>query len=174
MLLTGSPTVDAFSQVAPASSTVTTALSATSDDSSDWFATGSKAVTSALVAATLWATPLTTPTNTPSFVDPATVSSVASAKEMASGTGSRVNKDADSLLRYGLPINNKEVCLFYCQVRSLPSNEIFSSHFLFSSDSLILLISTTMYRFASCRPLWRPSNTTFFPNAKLLPLMELR
>ena len=31
------------------------------------------------------------------------------AKEMASGSGSRVNKDAESLLRYGLPINCKEV-----------------------------------------------------------------
>jgi hypothetical protein len=31
------------------------------------------------------------------------------AKEMASGSGSRVNKDAESLLRYGLPIQNKEV-----------------------------------------------------------------
>jgi hypothetical protein len=36
-------------------------------------------------------------------------SSVANAKEMASGTGTRVNKDPESLLRYGLPINNKEV-----------------------------------------------------------------
>ena len=34
---------------------------------------------------------------------------VVSAKEMASGSGSRVNKDADSLLRYGLPIKSKEV-----------------------------------------------------------------
>lgn len=34
---------------------------------------------------------------------------VADAKEMASGSGSRVNKDAESLLRYGLPIKNKEV-----------------------------------------------------------------
>ena len=33
----------------------------------------------------------------------------ANAKEKASGSGSRVNKDADSLLRYGLPIQNKEV-----------------------------------------------------------------
>jgi hypothetical protein len=33
----------------------------------------------------------------------------ASAKEMASGSGSRVNKDPESLLRLGLPINNKEV-----------------------------------------------------------------
>ena len=36
---------------------------------------------------------------------------VVNAKEMASGTGSRVNKDPESLLRYGLPINNKEVCV---------------------------------------------------------------
>jgi hypothetical protein len=34
---------------------------------------------------------------------------VANAKEMASGSGSRVNKDPESLLRYGLPIQNKEV-----------------------------------------------------------------
>jgi hypothetical protein len=33
----------------------------------------------------------------------------ASAKEMASGSGSRVNKDPESLLRYGLPIQSKEV-----------------------------------------------------------------
>ena len=33
------------------------------------------------------------------------------AKEMASGSGSRVNKDPESLLRYGLPIQNKEVCI---------------------------------------------------------------
>ena len=33
----------------------------------------------------------------------------ANAKEKASGSGSRVNKDAESLLRYGLPIQNKEV-----------------------------------------------------------------
>jgi hypothetical protein len=35
---------------------------------------------------------------------------VASAKDKASATGSRVNKDAESLLRLGLPINSKEVC----------------------------------------------------------------
>eukprot|EP00980_Cylindrotheca_fusiformis_P005338 scaffold1138_cov128-Cylindrotheca_fusiformis.AAC.20 len=40
---------------------------------------------------------------------PAETSVVANAVEKASGTGSRVNKDADSLLRYGLPIKNKEV-----------------------------------------------------------------
>lgn len=36
-------------------------------------------------------------------------SMVASAKDKASATGSRVNKDPESLLRLGLPINNKEV-----------------------------------------------------------------
>lgn len=34
---------------------------------------------------------------------------VAGAKDKASATGSRVNKDAESLLRLGLPINSKEV-----------------------------------------------------------------
>ena len=37
---------------------------------------------------------------------------VANAKEMASGSGSRVNKDPESLLRYGLPIQNKEVRIY--------------------------------------------------------------
>lgn len=35
-------------------------------------------------------------------------SSIASAKEMASGSGTRVNKDPESLLRLALPINNKD------------------------------------------------------------------
>jgi len=39
------------------------------------------------------------------------------AKEMASGTGSRVNKDPESLLRYGLPIKNKEVRQSFCILR---------------------------------------------------------
>ena len=39
---------------------------------------------------------------------------VADAKEMASGSGSRVNKDPESLLRYGLPIpKDKEVRYVY-------------------------------------------------------------
>jgi hypothetical protein len=37
----------------------------------------------------------------------------ADARDMASATGSRVNKDAESLLRLGLPINNKEVCYVF-------------------------------------------------------------
>ena len=40
------------------------------------------------------------------------VLNVANAKEMASGSGSRVNKDPESLLRYGLPIQNKEVRIY--------------------------------------------------------------
>jgi hypothetical protein len=41
------------------------------------------------------------------------------AKEMASGSGSRVNKDPESLLRLGLPINNKEVCICNLLLMSL-------------------------------------------------------
>jgi hypothetical protein len=42
---------------------------------------------------------------------PTQLNYIANAKEMASGSGSRVNKDPESLLRYGLPIQNKDVCL---------------------------------------------------------------
>lgn len=44
---------------------------------------------------------------------------VSYAKEMASGSGARVNKDADSLLRYGLPIQNKEVRKFQASVEGI-------------------------------------------------------
>ena len=67
------------------------------------FATG-------LVTASLWATPamvqnIHLPDSQPMMFQ----SSVANAKQMASASGSRVNKDPESLLRYGLPINSKEV-----------------------------------------------------------------
>lgn len=63
-----------------------------------------KAFCSGLVAASIWSAPAP-------FAPyaPVEMQTVASAKEMASASGSRVNKDADSLLRYGLPIKNKEV-----------------------------------------------------------------
>ena len=75
------------------------------------------------LAAALWAAPasmMTTTTATMSspaathhaFLSPSSSSRyyyVASAKEMASGSGTRVNKDPESLLRYGLPIDNSEV-----------------------------------------------------------------
>lgn len=63
-----------------------------------------KTCATAVMTAFLWGTPgvLSEHNNLP-FVD------VANAVEKASGTGSRVNKDAESLLRLGLPIKNKEV-----------------------------------------------------------------
>jgi hypothetical protein len=78
-----------------------------------------RAVASALVAGALWAAPAATTNVLPNHHYPfLMVTSIASAKEMASASGSRVNKDAESLLQNGLPINNKEVCivLFYCDV----------------------------------------------------------
>lgn len=63
----------------------------------------SKAFATAAMTAFLWGAqmPLTQQLPDSPFV--------ANAIEKASGTGSRVNKDADSLLRLGLPIKNKEV-----------------------------------------------------------------
>lgn len=66
------------------------------------------------LAAAIWAAPATIAGPVTSYFPSASggdaiASSVASAKEMASGSGTRVNKDPESLLRYGLPINNKEV-----------------------------------------------------------------
>jgi hypothetical protein len=65
------------------------------------------------LATLLWTAPASlagASTHFSSFISNQVVaSSVANAKEMASGTGSRVNKDPESLLRYGLPIDNKEV-----------------------------------------------------------------
>lgn len=72
-----------------------------------------KVATTAAITASLWGAPSVVAENVLWNIDASPnqiVSSyVASAKEMASGTGSRVNKDADSLLRLGLPIQNKEV-----------------------------------------------------------------
>jgi hypothetical protein len=50
------------------------------------------------------------PMHISSYLDAIRPSVVAQAKEMASASGSRVNKDPESLLRYGLPIpKDKEV-----------------------------------------------------------------
>jgi hypothetical protein len=62
---------------------------------------GKALATTFLVTASLFSTPVIT--------SPIFPNQQAMAKEMASGSGARVNKDAESLLRYGLPINNKEV-----------------------------------------------------------------
>jgi len=65
------------------------------------------------LSALLWLSPMTISVGAWKKVEPLsswiTTSIVANAKEMASGSGSRVNKDPESLLRYGLPIKNKEV-----------------------------------------------------------------
>jgi len=82
-----------------------------------------KTVTTAAVAASLWSAPAFLDSN--SFNNPDVMmtqtgsSTVAMAKEMASGSGSRVNKDPESLLRYGLPINNKEVRYSYAIERDV-------------------------------------------------------
>ena len=63
-------------------------------------------VAAAVLSVTIWSTP-----NLP-FLPPQQMQAVA--KELASGSGSRVNKDPESLLRLGLPISNKEVRLVEC------------------------------------------------------------
>jgi len=72
-----------------------------------------------LLAGSLWTSPSALVSMTsnshsnPTWLDGITSSVVADAKEMASGSGARVNKDADSLLRYGLPIpKDKEIRKF--------------------------------------------------------------
>mmetsp|Transcript_19260 Transcript_19260/g.32512 ORF Transcript_19260/g.32512 Transcript_19260/m.32512 type:complete len:463 (-) Transcript_19260:124-1512(-) len=76
-------------------------------------ATVKGALSGMALAAALWTAPALmagTMDQFPSVVsNDAFSSSIASAKEMASGSGTRVNKDPESLLRYGLPIKNKEV-----------------------------------------------------------------
>lgn len=78
-------------------------------------ATVKGALSGMALAAALWAAPATMAgpmtSHFPNIASGNDViaSSVASAKEMASGSGTRVNKDPESLLRYGLPIDNKEV-----------------------------------------------------------------
>ena len=78
-------------------------------------ATVKGAMSGMALAAAFWVAPATMAgpitSNFPGVADNVMATSVASAKEMASGTGTRVNKDPESLLRYGLPIDNKEVCM---------------------------------------------------------------
>ena len=79
-------------------------------------------VTSTFMAAALWAAPIAllgpnvdtiNTHNGGGVMNDIRSSVVADAKEMASGSGSRVNKDAESLLRYGLPIpKDKEVSVY--------------------------------------------------------------
>ena len=69
----------------------------------------------ALLATTIWASPAAMAPYASHAVFNDNTNNImnnmgaASAKDKASGSGSRVNKDPESLLRYGLPIQNKEV-----------------------------------------------------------------
>ena len=76
-------------------------------------ATVKGALSGMALAAALWTAPALMAGTMDQFPSAASndvfASSIASAKEMASGSGTRVNKDPESLLRYGLPIKNKEV-----------------------------------------------------------------
>lgn len=80
-----------------------------------------QAVTAAAFAASIWASPA-------SMMGPlaeqnsffSNSASTAVAKEMASGSGSRVNKDPESLLRLGLPIpNDKDVRKFQSTIEEV-------------------------------------------------------
>lgn len=57
------------------------------------------------------------------------------AKEMASGSGSRVNKDADSLLRYGLPINSPKVRTLQAAVEGV-KNDLATKRFNAAKDGV--------------------------------------
>jgi hypothetical protein len=74
-------------------------------------------VTTAFLTASWWCSSI--PIMTSFDANHVNVNMVAQAKEMASGSGSRVNKDPESLLRYGLPIDNKEVSHNSCVFQQL-------------------------------------------------------
>ena len=98
-----------------AASTIPTTATTPVSLSAQFAATMKQWTMGALVASTLWASPAVMAPyymQQHVFQDNNNVMNnmgVASAKEKASGSGSRVNKDPESLLRYGLPIQNKEV-----------------------------------------------------------------
>jgi len=90
------------------------------NDSTHWLTSISDEIrTTSLVMAmgfAVWASPaIMAPYDSSS---PAIVQAV----EKASGSGSRVNKDAESLLRYGLPINNKEVRQLQTTIETLQTD----------------------------------------------------
>ena len=97
------------------------ASSGDKNNKSSWVETATKTLASGFVAASLWSAPLPTALTTPAG-QPAQNVNVAMAKEMASGSGSRVNKDAESLLRYGLPVKNKEVRLYHERLLTVTSD----------------------------------------------------
>lgn len=125
------------SVVTPHHATATTRLSAQKNDldnlneavSHHWRSMQDNvkgAMAATLLAGSLWSSPsaLVSMTSnghgTPVWLDGITSSVVADAKEMASGSGARVNKDADSLLRFGLPIpKDKEIRKFQVGIEEI-------------------------------------------------------
>ena len=108
-------------------------VAASNDAESDsWQNQVGKFVATGLVTASLWAAPAMVQNTFVGMDAPQILtSSVANAKQMASASGSRVNKDPESLLRYGLPINSKEVgskVAHFCVIGSLFHIAAFVSH----------------------------------------------
>ena len=114
-LLATSTTTDAFSPpLTPPSASrhgTSSALQASTNENEfsleTLFRNVGKVVASAAVSAALWGSDLA-PFAQQQMMQVQPVQAV----EKASGSGSRVNKDPESLLRYGLPIQNKEVRTF--------------------------------------------------------------
>jgi len=83
------------------------------------------AIAATVLAGSLWASPSALvstmrSSDGPIWWDSIAPTVVADAKEMASGSGSRVNKDAESLLRYGLPIpKDKEIRKFQVTIEEI-------------------------------------------------------
>jgi len=83
-------------------------------------------IAATVLAGSLWASPsavvstIGSGDGSPMWLDGITSSVVANAKEMASGSGARVNKDPESLLRYGLPIpKDKEIRKFQVGIEEI-------------------------------------------------------
>ena len=133
---------DAFSP--PKCARTVSHLQLQKSDGDSWGRWARQALGTAAVTASLWAAPAFLSPAVPQFA----AQSTAVAKEMASGSGSRVNKDPESLLRYGLPIKNKEVRVVTIDASGIVCDErlcIISSSWLlpaeFSHRSLFLAFS---------------------------------
>jgi hypothetical protein len=167
-------------------STSSVQLSANSNDKGStvaWVDAAAKTLTSGFVAACLWAAPLpaslvTLPGQQQPYLQDI---NVAMAKEMASGSGSRVNKDAESLLRLGLPIKDKEVSWEFCSKRCPHTCSYvlinvlrhiclvynFVCHFIY----FLLKSKSQLNRSASCKRHSKRSNWILEASARLLPKM---
>lgn len=125
------------STIAPHHATTTTRLDAQNDGTDSFHRAVSdnwrgiqdnvkSVVAATLLAGSLWASPsalvstVGSGDGSPVWMDGITSTVVADAKEMASGSGARVNKDAESLLRYGLPIpKDKEIRKFQVTIEEI-------------------------------------------------------